>query len=847
MNKRNIFLITIFFFISLLFSNDAVASGNNTFVDKNGVIRWSDSKKEVYGFGVNYSTPFAHAYRMAEKMGVDHKQAIKDDIYHLSRLGFDLYRVHVWDVEISDTLGNLIQNEHLDLFDFTIAEMKNRGFNFVITPIAYWGNGWPEPDLETSGFATKYGKEGCLVHPDAIIAQENYLSQFMNHVNPYTGVAYKDETNLLVVEVCNEPHHKGNVDEVTDFINKMVNSIRSTGATVPVFYNMSHSIHLFDAYLDSKADGGTFQWYPAGLVAERALKGNFLPHVSSYDIPFASDERFKNTGKIIYEFDAADVSGNYMYPYMAQTFRANGFQLATQFDYDAMFLAPHNTNYGTHFMNLAYAPQKAISLKVAASVFHNQKLYEKTDKYLNVSAINDLVEYISPNSFIYSNNTDSKPLNFKSLQEIAGWGSSSVVKYDGTGAYFLDKIDKSVWRLEVMPDAYWVDDPYSPVSPKKQVAAVNHSVHKIQINIPELGSNFKVEGINGGNNFNEQSNDGALNIKPGVYILYGERIKSKVDVNTKFKNITLNEFVAPKSDLKNNLVKVNTYDEFSVSSKPFVEFEYMSLTQPTKIDVQFSHSNGGFSIVEATNIHQNNFIADLPQNLIKEGIVNYNIIVTNNDEVVTYPSGIAGKPYAWDMFDKSTYSFKVFLENSLITVFNPYRDWENTMKSWHPGVKIVPSHLPFENSIEMDFSVTAKYFEEVADVYAFKFYFKDIIGGRIVDFINKESIAIELENVGNENANIAISFQDKYGNVVTKTVDYKRDTRVVKLKLSEFKKGEYAIIPRAFPDFIPYFLTYSSINAFDWNNIDTFQMIVKPNNKENLAGVKLKLGNIWVE
>jgi len=79
-----------------------------------------DSKNEVQGFGVNYTVPFAHAYRAAKQLNIDHEKAIDSDVYHFARLGFDAYRVHVWDTEISDTVGNLISNDHLRLFDYCL-------------------------------------------------------------------------------------------------------------------------------------------------------------------------------------------------------------------------------------------------------------------------------------------------------------------------------------------------------------------------------------------------------------------------------------------------------------------------------------------------------------------------------------------------------------------------------------------------------------------------------------------------------------------------------------------------------------------------------------------------------
>ena len=44
--------------------------------------------------------------------GVDRKTAIDRDVYHMARLGLNAYRIHIWDVEISDAEGNLLENEH---------------------------------------------------------------------------------------------------------------------------------------------------------------------------------------------------------------------------------------------------------------------------------------------------------------------------------------------------------------------------------------------------------------------------------------------------------------------------------------------------------------------------------------------------------------------------------------------------------------------------------------------------------------------------------------------------------------------------------------------------------------
>ncbi|RZJ59363.1 MAG: hypothetical protein EOO58_04110, partial [Hymenobacter sp.] len=130
----------------------------DVFVDARGVLRWQKSKQEVALFGVNYTAPFAYSYRALSQAGTPPQEAIDQDVYHLSRLGVDAFRLHVWDIEITDTAGNLQQNEHLRLLDYLITKLKERNIKIILTPIAYWGNAYPEPKNTGTGFSSIYDK-----------------------------------------------------------------------------------------------------------------------------------------------------------------------------------------------------------------------------------------------------------------------------------------------------------------------------------------------------------------------------------------------------------------------------------------------------------------------------------------------------------------------------------------------------------------------------------------------------------------------------------------------------------------------------------------------------------------
>src|SRR5450432_590413 len=102
------FFCNFFFLYQPLNAQKNPPSQNLVFVDGQGVLRWTKDKSEASFFGVNYTVPFAYSYRAHKALNIDLEKAIQQDVYHMARLGLDAFRVHVWDTEISDSLGNRI-------------------------------------------------------------------------------------------------------------------------------------------------------------------------------------------------------------------------------------------------------------------------------------------------------------------------------------------------------------------------------------------------------------------------------------------------------------------------------------------------------------------------------------------------------------------------------------------------------------------------------------------------------------------------------------------------------------------------------------------------------------------
>nr|WP_321356903.1 hypothetical protein [uncultured Draconibacterium sp.] len=787
-NTSMVFSILFVFNISIIQS----ASGQGvTFVDKEGCWRWSADSSEVNLFGVNYTTPFAHSYRAHNYVNVDHGKAIDQDIYNLTRLGLKAYRVHVWDTEISDTLGNLIMNEHLRLLDYTIKSMKDRGFKIVLTPLAYWGNGYPEWDKKTPGFSRKYGKDGCLTIPDAITAQENYLKQFIMHTNPYTNLAYNEDPDIIAIEINNEPHHSGTPDQTTNFINRMVKSLKDGGCKVPVFYCMAFSPQLLDAYLDADIEGGTVQWYSTGLVSNRAIKGNLLPKVANWP-KYHITSKIQQSKKALlsYEFDAADNTYSFLYPSMARCFREAGFQFAAQFCYDPMNIAYANTEYQTHFMNLAYAPQKALGLKIAARVFewlprNSPKIaYPESNSFgpFHLSYNENLAEMVTDEVFIYTNTTNSAPENLSDLKEIAGYGRSKIVNYPGFGAYFLDKLEDGVWRLEVMPDAIGVNDPFERASLSKEVSVCIWKDYKMKIRIPDLGNNFSIKQLNAGNSYSAQADNGAFKVSPGAYLLQREGVSSEWNSESEWKNIKLGEYIAPDNKCSKVYVLHDATEEIAVGSNLEINAKVVTPEKLEKVEL-FKVGDGirrtSFSMTQMDSYTWN---VKLPEEMFSdEGILNYVICVHLKDETRTFPTDVKGKPVDWDYYDNKSWETRIVKPATPLCIFDASKDGNKINRpTRYSRFTFYPSEIPGKKMIVLD----SRILNPVA------FYFREKIRGRISELGHKKKLVLTGKSLNNQEVPVEISLGTTEGFYYTTTINFMPQKKDYEIELSKFRFKE---------------------------------------------------------
>ncbi|HEU4719921.1 MAG TPA: hypothetical protein VFS59_01055 [Gemmatimonadaceae bacterium] len=126
----------------------------------------------------------------------------------LARYGINCVRLHFIDLDAPRGLiaagsdSRSFDPQQLDRLDFLVAELKKRGIyiDLNLNVGRSYRSGDSVPDFDR----IRWAKGMTLYDPRLIALQKEYARKILTHVNPYTGVAYRDEPAIAIVEILNE-------------------------------------------------------------------------------------------------------------------------------------------------------------------------------------------------------------------------------------------------------------------------------------------------------------------------------------------------------------------------------------------------------------------------------------------------------------------------------------------------------------------------------------------------------------------------------------------------------------------------------------------------------------------
>lgn len=174
--------------------NSAITESSRIYV-QNGQLYSSGERFKIFGLNIS---------------DIPSKRMADATAKNLAQRGFNAVRFYNIDSDEDGTLVKKLANgtritdySRLDEFDYFVAQLKRYGIYLDIPLMAERvyeeADGFPEGTDNFSDYKTI--QTLAFFNDTAKYIQKDWIIQFLNHVNPYTKYAYKDEPALAILEV----------------------------------------------------------------------------------------------------------------------------------------------------------------------------------------------------------------------------------------------------------------------------------------------------------------------------------------------------------------------------------------------------------------------------------------------------------------------------------------------------------------------------------------------------------------------------------------------------------------------------------------------------------------------
>lgn len=274
------------------FLNAKPAGVNGRIVAKDSQFVEETTGKPVRFFGTNITSAMAFPSHLdAEKVAA-----------HLAKMGVNIVRFHhlqaEWDaprggsIWKADKLNQEINPESLDRLDYFIYALKKQGIysnvNLQTTRRYLPEMGFPKSVLEIPfSFCKKIDK----VDRKMIQLQKQYAKDLLGRKNPYTGLLYKDDPAVAVIEINNENSLVGWPGEAPGAqLDTLPEPFR--GEIVTAWNNWLAKRYPNDAAMRAAWSKGSTPVGPSLLNA--ASRWSFENHSNGDVKPTVTDDQLKN-------------------------------------------------------------------------------------------------------------------------------------------------------------------------------------------------------------------------------------------------------------------------------------------------------------------------------------------------------------------------------------------------------------------------------------------------------------------------------------------------------------------------------------------------------------------------
>jgi hypothetical protein len=282
---------------------------------------------------------------------------------------------------------------------------------------------------------------------------------------------------------------------------------------------------------------------------------------------------------------------------------------------------------------------------------------------------------VARDAYLYAGSTSSTPPDPAALDRIAGYGSSPVVRYEGKGIYFLDKVRDGIWRLEVYPDAIPIADPFEPPNPARIVTRAISRSREMTVKLPGLGDSFTVQPVTAGNDSVTRASGGRFAVTPGVYVLSAAGQVALSKMPRELGHLGFAEFHAPPRDSVGPVVVSLAPPAYVAGHDAELRARVVDDATPDSVLAFIRPAASGFYRgfpMRRTDAYE--YAATLPASALREGPHAFVVTLFHGDSALTFPSRSHLQPRDWDYMDGDVWGLNAVGENTALPLFRPASD-----------------------------------------------------------------------------------------------------------------------------------------------------------------------------
>jgi hypothetical protein len=244
----------------------------------------------------------------------------------------------------------------------------------------------------------------------------------------------------------------------------------------------------------------------------------------------------------------------------------------------------------------------------------------------------------------------------------------------------------------------------------------------------------------------------------------------------------------------------------------------------------------------------NDFVYEfvLPPELSSSGLLNYFVSITKEKDILTFPGKLNKTPEYWTFDTDDSYVLSILPSSDKILIYKPQRDIENLIA---PNIwRFVDYRIDynFDEDNELELNIDIRRIREKFPELALQFYVGEYLENFRPDVDDKLELEIKKSIDGPDSILVRMIFNNSTG--IERKVALKPEYERIILPITKPGKLKYALLPRPYPTFLPYwFESIPQSNISENPKLESIQISIPLNESGiELNNYSIKLKNVYL-